>query len=145
VSAFDDWAADIETALGRMKEGLAVDVCRAQCERFVEIERIATPKRSGALAESERIDALGGSGVEAHGVVSPHKIYAEIRNYGGTISAKGGLGRKGKRPHTLHFGDAFPMTVHQKGDGYVQRAEGAARGAMNEVGERVLAWYLDGV
>jgi hypothetical protein len=142
VGVFDELAEKWEAAAGRM-DNLAIDVCRAQAERFVEIERAVTPKRSGALAASEGIDAIGGGGAGAHAVVSPHKVYAEIENYGGEIAAHGMSKTSPKRVHVLAWDGGFARRVHHIGKGYVQRAEGIAQGSLTAIAEGMLAEILD--
>jgi hypothetical protein len=143
VTAFDDLAGRWEAVADRCATSLAIDVCRAQAERFVDVERLVTPKRTGALADSERIDMIGGGGAWAIAVVSPHKIYAGIENFGGTIEAQGQSKRNPRYAHVLAFDGIFARKVHHPGKGYVAKAEGAARGEMDQVSERVMAWILD--
>src|SRR5271154_4321587 len=149
MSAFSDEAARWQAVADRMAGSLAIDVCRAQAGKFVEIERAVTPKRSGALAASEGIKGIGGGGAAASAVVSPDKVYAGIENYGGEISAKGGEvwktvnGKSRMYRHTLHWGDTFALHVHHTGKGYVQRAEGIAQGSLTTIAEGVLAEILD--
>jgi hypothetical protein len=133
----------------RASESLAIDVCRAQAERFVDIEKLVAPKRTGKLAGSVRINGIGGGGAHASAIVSPHVIYASFRNEGGTISAKDGEvwktvnGKSRMYRHTLHFDGTFALRVTQGGAHYVQKAEAAARGPCEEAAEIVLAWILD--
>jgi hypothetical protein len=137
-----------------MKEGLALDVCRAQADKFIDIEKIVTPHRSGALADSEHIDAVTGGGEHAMAVGGPHIKYAVFRNDGGTITAKDEAARSGRvHPgsgipyrHSLAWdGGGFAMHVTQAGAHYVQKAEGEARSSsvLGDAAERVMAFYLD--
>jgi hypothetical protein len=147
VSAFDELAAQWEEMAERF-ESLAMDVCRAQAERFVEIEAMVAPHRSGALARSVRIDSIGGGGSAASATVGPHKVYAEIQNDGGTIHAHGGEvwktvnGKSRMYRHSLHWAGGFAMHVTIKGKGYVQRAQGAAAGPLTQIAEQILAFTL---
>ena len=114
---------------GRAKSGLALAACEEAAKDYLAILRVVTPKRTGALAESETIDSISGGGTHARAVVAPHKVYAAFREHGGTIHAKAGLGRKGMRPHTLHWeGGGFPLHVTQAGAHYMEKARGAAAG-----------------
>ena len=144
MSAFGEWAGELRAAADRMSTGLALEVVREQARDFLAVERAITPKRTGKLAGSETIDAIEGGGAHATAVVSPHTVYAEFRENGGTIHAHGGLGRKGMRPHTLHWdGGGFPRHVTQQGSHYVERSEAAARGMMNGIADQVLERFLD--
>jgi hypothetical protein len=146
VSALGEWAAKVAEAAERLESTGAIDICEEQAKDFVAIERIVTPKRTGALADSERIDSISGGGASAHATVSPHKIYAAFRENGGTIHAHAGLGRMGLRPHTLHWdGGPFPLSVSQRGAHYVEKAEGAAASVLTGTAEEVMAEILDGI
>lgn len=145
MSALGDWAAKVADAAARIESDLATDVARAQGDKFIEIERLVTPKRSGALAASEHIDAVTGGGTHATAVGGPHKRYAVFRNDGGEINAKMRWIYHGNRRyrHTLFFDGTFALHVSQTGAHYVQKAEGAAAGPLAEVAEQVLAFFLD--
>jgi len=144
MSVFSAWAARLDETAARAGAELAVTVAREQARDFLAIERIITPKRTGALADSETVNSVSGGGTHAVASVSPHKIYAEMEEDGGVIRAHGGLGRKGKRPHTLHWeGGGFPLEVTHVGKGYVKRSEAAARGILDGVAERVTAGFFD--
>lgn len=143
MSVFGAWAAKLDEAAAKLDGELALTVVREQARDFLAIERVITPKRTGALMASESIDSVSGGGTHAVATVGPHIIYAAFRNDGGTIHAKPGLGRKGMRPHTLHFNGVFPLHVTQAGSHYVERSESAARGALDSVAESVIAGILD--
>jgi hypothetical protein len=150
VSALSEWAAELTAAADRIQASLAIDICRPQAEKFIEIEQLVTPKRSGHLARTETIDTVIGGGLHAEAVGGPHCIYAVFRNDGGTISAKDEAARSGRtypsgKPyrHSLAWPGGFAMHVTQAGAHYVQKAEGAAPGPLAEIAERVLAFYLD--
>ncbi|HLK72264.1 MAG TPA: hypothetical protein VKU77_01310 [Streptosporangiaceae bacterium] len=139
MGAMGEYAAKLEAAAAWLRDQAALDVCDAQARDFLAIERIVTPKRSGHLADSETIDSISGGGGHARAIVSPHAVYAQIQNDGGTIHAHAGLGLKGKRPHTLHWdGGGFPLEVTLKGHGYVEKAEGLAAGALRQAAEAVI-------
>jgi hypothetical protein len=145
VSALSEWAAELSAAAARIEDGLAVTVVREQARDFLAIERIITPKRSGKLADSETIDAVTGGGTQAVAIVSPHIIYAQFRNDGGTIT------RKKRRPAVLgsyggpYFGHGNPATVTQKGSHYVERSEAEAKPVLTAVAEAVLTEFLGGL
>jgi hypothetical protein len=132
-----EWAAKIEDALERMQSSLAVDVVVPQAIRFVEIEQMVTPHKTGALARSEFVSGHGGGGTHAVALAGPHKVYAEIQNDGGTIT-KHGPGSLGN-PAVGWYGHS----VQIRGKGYVQKAEGAAEGELGDIAGRILAFYLD--
>jgi hypothetical protein len=146
VSAFGEEAARWDAIATRMETDLAITVCREQVEAFGTVEHILTPKRSGALADSEYADSISGGGTHAVGVYGPHKIYAAFRNDGGTISAKDEPARSGKvhevsgipYRHSLAWGGGFAMHVTQAGSHYVERSEAAARGSLAGIAEFVL-------
>ena len=123
--AFRDMAA-------RAESELAMVACREAANDYLAILRIVTPKRTGALMESERIDALTGGGTRATAVVAPHKVYAAIVNDGGRVT------RHLPRPHVLggyggpYFGHGNPATVTIKARNYMERAQGAAQGPVAE-------------
>ena len=86
------------------------------------------------MAISETIDSVSGGGAYAAAEISPHTIYAEFRETGGTITAKNfpQLGN----PSVGFFG----KSVTQAGSHYVARAHAAAEAsvqvAMGMVAER---------
>jgi hypothetical protein len=151
VSALSEWAEKVTDVAARIEASLAVDVARAQGEKFIDIEQMVTPKRSGALARSEHLDAVTGGGTHAVAVGGPHIIYAQFRNDGGDINAHYGevwktVGGKSRMyRHSLYFDGIFAMHVHQAGAHYVQKAEGAAAGVLGGIAEQVVAFYLDGL
>jgi hypothetical protein len=138
VSDFGAEAARWRAVAERIESGLAITVCREQVEAFARIEYIITPKRSGALADSEHPDSIAGGGAYATARYGPHKNYASFRNYGGTISKHkpGSLGT----PAVGWFGH----TVTQAGSHYVERSEAAARGQLDSVAQFVLDSMLEG-
>ena len=95
--------------------------CAEGSRDFLAVLRMVTPKRSGALMDSETVTGPTGSGAFAVAEVGPHIIYAEFRNEGGTISAKveparsGGKYPSGKpRRHSLHWPGGFAMHVTRR-------------------------------
>lgn len=136
-------AAAFRLIADKAKSELAVTVVREQAKDFLAIERIVTPKRSGALAASEAIDSLSGGGDHAEATVSPHRVYAEIINDGGTVT------RHAPRPHVLghyggpYFGHGNPAHVDIKGRHYVQKAEAASRGVLESAAEAAVAEFFD--
>jgi hypothetical protein len=146
VGVFGEAAGRLAAAAARIQDGLAMDVCEAQALAFQQLERELTPKKTGALADSETIDSLSGGGSHAEATVAPHKIYAEFRNDGGTIHAKEGPARSGRlhQPsgipyrHSLAWAGGFAMHVTQAGAHYVQRAQAAAPGICRQAAEAVM-------
>lgn len=129
----------------RARSELALVACEEAAKDYLAILRAVTPKRTGALADSETIDSISGGGEHATAVVAPHKIYAKFRNDGGTISAKYGevwkTPKGGTKPrmyrHTLHWdGGGFPLHVTQAGAHYMERARGLAGGPVAEACRR---------
>jgi hypothetical protein len=139
VSALGEWAAKLGEAARLMEDGMAETIVREQAKDFLAIERIVTPKRTGRLAESEKVDAVMGGGSHAEAVVSPHTVYAQFREDGGTIT------RHLPPPHVLGNPSVgfFGHSVTQKGSHYVERAEGVAAPLMTGVAEKVLEEFLD--
>ena len=131
------FAAAVRVAADRAEAELAMVACAEGSRDFLAVLRMVTPKRSGALMDSETVTGPTGSGAFAVAEVGPHIIYAEFRNEGGTISAKveparsGGKYPSGKpRRHSLHWPGGFAMHVTQAGSHYMERAEAAGRGAV---------------
>lgn len=139
MSVFGEWAAKLSEAARALEDGLAETIVREQANDFLAVERIVTPKRTGRLAESEKIDAVTGGGAHAEAIVSPHTVYAEFRENGGTIT------RKLPPPHVLGNPDVgfFGHSVTQRGSHYVERAEGAAAPMMTGIAERIVDAALD--
>jgi hypothetical protein len=136
-------AGAMRAVQARCEASLARDAAEAAAKDLVAILRIVTPKRSGALADSEIVNFVAGGGTHAVANYGPHKIYDKFRNDGGTISAHAGLGRKGMRPHTLHWaGGGFPLHVTQAGSHYMERGEAAGRSAAEQACRVVLDSFL---
>ena len=132
-----EFAAAARDLAARAEASLALDVCRAMADVALPQLQIVTPVLSGALRDSEHIDAVFGSGAFAGAVIAPHIIYAEFRNNGGTITSKG--------PWPLRnagTGQVFGRHVTQAGSHYMERGEAAARGPCHAVAERVTAQYF---
>jgi hypothetical protein len=129
-------AAAFREMAARAESELALVACREAAKDYLAILRIVTPKRTGALADSEHIDAVFGGGTHATAVVAPHKVYADIVNDGGTVT------RHLPRPHVLgnpavgFFGHGNPATVTIKGRGYMEKAAGAAKGPVAQACQR---------
>lgn len=152
MSGFSDFAAGLRAIAERMDASLAVTVAEKQAQQFLWIEKVVTPKRSGALAASEIVNSVSGGGAFATANVGPHRIYAKFRNDGGTINAKDGgvwkTGANGKSRmyrHTLYFDGTFAMHVTQAGAHYIERAEEmAAGGALDAMARSVLDEFMAG-
>lgn len=136
-------AAAMRAVADRCEASLARDCAEAAAKDLVAVLRIVTPKRTGALAGSEIVNSVVGGGTHAVANYGPHKIYDKFRNDGGTISAHPGLGRKGMRPHTLHWaGGGFPLHVTQAGAHYMEKGEAAGRGPAAQACRVVLDSFL---
>lgn len=139
-------AAAFRAMAARCEETMALEACEEGAKDYLAILRIVTPKRSGALAESEHIDAVFGGGLRATAVVAPHIRYAAFREYGGTISAKDGEvwktvnGKSRMYRHTLHWdGGGFPLHVTQQGAHYMEKARGPGAAAVAQACAMVAA------
>ena len=115
-------ASKFRAATGRAEASMARECAAAGARAFLPIERSKTPVLSGRLRESEAVKAVTGSGTYAEAVVSPHRIYAHFRNFGGTITV-----RRAKVLGTPEVG-FFGRSVTQAGSHYVERAHDAAIG-----------------
>ena len=106
----------------RCEADLAREACTEAARDYLAILRAVTPKRTGRLAGSEKIDSITGGGAVAVAVVAPHTVYAAFRDHGGTITkhSPGSLGT----PAVGWFGHS----VTQAGSHYMARAVGAAKG-----------------
>lgn len=129
-------AAAFRKIAERAEAELALTACREAARDYLAVLRAVTPKRSGALMESERIDAVTGGGTHATAIVAPHIHYAAFRNYGGTITRHkpGSLGT----PAVGFFGHS----VTQAGSHYMERAEGLSRGPVAEACRRVASEFF---
>ena len=129
-------AAAFRKIAERAEAELALTACREAARDYLAVLRAVTPKRSGALMESERIDAVTGGGTHATAIVAPHIRYAAFRNYGGTITRHkpGSLGT----PAVGFFGHS----VTQAGSHYMERAEGLSRGPVAEACRRVASEFF---
>ena len=139
MSIFAEAAQRLAEAAAALEDRVAMDVCEAQALVFQHIEREITPKKTGALADSETIEGLAGGGSRAEANVAPHKIYAQIRNDGGTISAKN---------HPVLGNPAvgwFGKMVVQHGTHYVERSRAAAQGPSRQAAQAVIDAILGGI
>jgi hypothetical protein len=150
VSGLGEFAAAIREVADHCEASLALDACDEAAKDAVAILRIVTPKRTGALADSEIVNSVVGGGTHATANYGPHKIYDKFRNDGGTISAHYGevwkVPRGGTKPrmyrHTLYFDGTFALHVTQAGSHYMQRGEAAAKPAVAAACALVLDRYL---
>ena len=118
---FADAAARFKAATGRAEASMARECAAAGARAFLPVEKSKTPVLSGRLRDSEAVKAVTGSGTYAEAVVSPHRIYAHFRNFGGTITVR--------RAKVLTDGvNFFGRSVTQAGSHYVERAHSAAIG-----------------
>ena len=117
------FAAAVRGVADRAEAELAMVACAEGSRDFLAVLRMVTPKRSGALMDSETVTGPTGSGAFAVAEVGPHIIYAKFRNDGGTISVR--------RARVLTDGVTFfGRHVTQHGAHYMERAEAAGRGAV---------------
>ena len=131
-------AARFREIAERCEEGLALDAARAAADVALPQLKIVTPVLTGALRDSEHIDAVFGSGTHATAVLAPHIIYAAFRNDGGTIRSKGPWPLRNRAT-----GQVFGRQVTQAGSHYMERGEEAGRGPAREAIARVAAFYFD--
>lgn len=134
---FAEAAAAFRKVAVHCEESLALDACRAMADVALPQLKIVTPVLSGALRDSEHIDAVFGNGIRAQAVLAPHSIYAHFRNVGGTITSKG--------PWPLRnagTGQVFGRHVTQAGAHYMEKGELAGRGPAHEAAARVAAFYI---
>jgi hypothetical protein len=111
--------------LAERADGELASTCAEEAGKdFLAILRVVTPKRSGRLAASEKVDAVTGGGAEATAVVGAHTVYAAFREHGGTITRKLPLPHVLGTPETGFFGHS----VSQAGSHYFEKAEGLSKG-----------------
>lgn len=104
---------------------LALEACREAATDYLTVLRAVTPKRTGALADSETVTGPTGGGTHAVAEVGPHIVYADFREYGGTITVK--------NARVLTDGASFfGKSVTQRGAHYMERSEGPGRAAVED-------------
>ena len=132
------FAGDVRALAGRAEAGLATECAEAAGKDFLAILRVTTPKRTGRLADSEKVDAVTGGGAVATAVVGAHTVYAAFREHGGTIT------RKLPPPHVLGNPEVgfFGHSVTQAGSHYFARAQGLAQGPIAAACRRALDEFL---
>lgn len=131
-----EFADALNRAADDLEDHAALDACEDVAAETLDVLHGNTPKLTGALAGSEWMDSLTGSGETATAVISTHlPLYAAFREHGGDIWAhdrpRGGwtgppTGRWPRRwgihQHTLHWpGGPFPLHVRQDGSWYMRR------------------------
>ena len=131
-----EFAGACREMAGRARAGLARDAAEEAARDLVAVLRTVTPKRSGALADSEIVNSVQGGGEVATANYGPHKIYDRFRNDGGTIHARNHpvLGN----PDVGWFG----KSVTQRGAHYMERGEAAGKGPAEAACRMVLDKYL---
>ena len=136
MSGIGDLAARMREIADRCEASLALDACGEAAKDAVAVLRIVTPKRTGALADSEVVNSVTGGGTHATANYGPHKVYDRFRNDGGTITKHrpGSLGT----PAVGWFGHS----VTQAGSHYMERGSAAAVPVVAAACARVLAEYL---
>lgn len=144
-----EFAAALRGLADRAESELALEACGEAARDYLTILRMVTPKRSGALADSETVTGPEGGGATATAEVGPHIIYAKFRDEGGTIHAKYGEvwktvnGKSRMYRHTLHWeGGGFPLHVTQAGSHYMTKAQGPGRGAVEDACRVALERFL---
>jgi hypothetical protein len=138
-----EFAGALRGLADRAESELALACIRPAAREALASLQMETPVRSGALRGSEVIRSVSGSGAFAEAIYGPDIIYDKFRNDGGTIDAKEGLGRKGLRPHTLHWpGGGFPLHVTQHGAHYMEKGEALARENVGTIIQTVLSDFL---
>lgn len=136
MSGIGDLAAKMRAIADRCESSLALDACSEAAKDAVAVLRIVTPKRTGALADSEVVNSVTGGGTHATANYGPHKVYDRFRNDGGTIT-RHGPGSLGT-PAVGFFGHS----VTQRGSHYMERGSAAAVPVVEAACARVLAEYL---
>lgn len=107
----------------RAKSDLALEACGEGARDYLTVLRAVTPKRTGALADSETVTGPSGGGTHATAAVGPHIVYAEFRERGGTIHVRSA--------RVLTDGVSFfGKQVTQAGSRYMEKAEGPGRAAV---------------
>lgn len=107
----------------RAESDLAREACGEAARDYLTVLRAVTPKRTGALADSETVTGPMGGGLHATALVGPHIVYADFREYGGTITVK--------HARVLTDGASFfGRSVTQRGAHYMEMAEGPGAAAV---------------
>lgn len=128
-------AAAFRGLADRIESSLALEACDAGARDFLAVLRTVTPKRSGALADSETVTGPAGSGTYAIALVGPHIVYDRFRNDGGTITSHG--------PWSLSDGVSyFGRSVTQAGSHYMERGEAAGAGVVAAAVAQVAARFI---
>jgi hypothetical protein len=139
----EGFAAALRGLADRAESELALQCIRPAARECLASLQMETPVKSGALRGSEVIRSVSGSGAFAEAIYGPDIIYDKFRDQGGTIDAKPGLGRKGMRPHTLHWpGGGFPLHVTQHGAHYMEKGEELARSNVGTIIQTELSDFL---
>lgn len=134
---FAEAAAAFRRVAEHCEESLALDAARAMADVALPQLQIVTPVLSGALRDSEHIDAVFGDGVRAQAVLAPHSIYGHYRNVGGPIDSKGPWPLRNRLT-----GQVFGRHVTQAGAHYMEKGEAAGRGPAHIAAARVAAFYI---
>ena len=72
-------AAAARAMATRAEASLALEACEEAAKDYLAILRFVTPKRSGALADSEHIDAVFGGGARATAVVADPMLASTLK------------------------------------------------------------------
>jgi Bacteriophage HK97-gp10, putative tail-component len=134
-------AAKLREAAARAETELAKPLVTEMSRSYLAILRARTPVRSGRLRDSEYPDFIAGGGTHAEAVVSPHTVYAQFREDGGTITAK----KPNKRGQLMLGTPAagfFGREVTQAGAHYVEHSHLAALAVCDGIARAVLDEFM---
>lgn len=132
MAGLSDLAARLTAASADIQRDAALKAARAAGDALLREMQRVTPVLTGALRGSERVNSVTGSGTRATAAVGPHMIYAQFRNYGGTIHVK--------NARVLSDGRSFfGRQVTQGGSHYMEKAAtwAAAGGLDGPVGQAI--------
>ncbi len=119
----------------RAETDLALEACGEAARDYLAILRAVTPKRTGALADSETVAGPTGGGLHASAAIGPHIRYAAFREYGGTIHVR--------NARVLTDGASFfGRSVTQHGAHYMEKAQGPGAAAVADACRVVAARFF---
>lgn len=128
-----EFAGAARDLAGRADAELAIECARAGAKEYLAALFVTTPVLSGALRETEKINAVTGSGAFAVADVGPDIIYDKFRNDGGTIHSKGPWPLRNRAT-----GQVFGRSVTQAGSHYMERAEVEVEGTLQASMQTIL-------
>lgn len=131
----EELAGVLRETAARAEESLAREVVTEMARTYLAILKTRTPVRSGMLRDSEYPDFIAGNGEHATAAVSPHTVYAQFREDGGTITVK--------RAKVLTDGVSFfGRSVTQEGSHYVERSHNAALAPCHAAAQEITDRYF---